>query len=119
MTVATLGALTLASCVRRPWLHGQGLSRRFQRDLARVQATPWLLATAEDFRHPTTEGGRPGPGSHLMHRYLDRLQLVATRSPSAHRALIEVINLLRPPLGLLAPPLLLQALRPARQLPGA
>jgi 2-polyprenyl-6-methoxyphenol hydroxylase-like FAD-dependent oxidoreductase len=113
MTVATLGALTLNRCLRRPWLHGARLSRRFQRDLARVQATPWLLATGEDFRHPTTEGVRPGPGSHLMHRYIDRLQLVATYSPSVHRALIEVLNLLRPPLALLAPRLAVQSLRGA------
>ena len=117
MTVATLGALALARRLRRPRSHGERLSRRFQHDLARVQATPWLLATAEDFRHPTTEGPRPGPGSHLMHTYIDRLQLVASSSPSVHRALMEVLNLLRPPVGLLAPRLALQAL-PVRRRPG-
>ena len=110
MTVATLGAQALAQRLRRPRSYGARLSRRFQRDLARAQATPWLLATAEDFRHPTTQGARPGPASHVMHQYIDRLQLVATHSPRAHRALIEVFNLLRPPLGLLAPQLAVEAL---------
>ena len=110
MTVAALGALVLDRSLHRPWRTGYGLARRFQRDLARAQATPWLLATAEDFRHPTTEGRRPAPVSHLMHRYIDQLQLVATESPAVHRALIEVLNLIRPPVGLLAPRLAVQAL---------
>ena len=110
MTVAALGALVLDRALRRPWLTGSRLARQFQRDLARAQATPWLLATAEDFRHPTTEGGRPAAASHLMHRYIDRLQLVATESPAVHRALIEVLNPVRPPVGLLAPRFALQAL---------
>jgi 2-polyprenyl-6-methoxyphenol hydroxylase-like FAD-dependent oxidoreductase len=110
MTVAALGALVLDRSLRRPRMTGSRLARRFQRDLARAQTTPWLLATGEDFRHPTTEGRRPTPASHLMHRYIDRLQLVATDSPAVHRALIEVLNLLRPPVGLLAPRLVLQAL---------
>jgi hypothetical protein len=119
MTVAALAALALDRTLRRPRLSGARLARRFQRALARAQATPWLLATAEDFRHPTTEGPRPGPTSHLMHQYIDRLQLVATHSPAVHGALIEVLNLLRPPVALLAPRLALQALLVHRRARGS
>ena len=115
MTVAALGALVLDRSLCRARRRGYRLALRFQRDLARAQATAWLLATAEDFRHPTTEGVRPPLGSYLMHRYIDRLELVAAESPAVHRALIEVLNLVRPPLGLLAPRLALQALMTRQQ----
>lgn len=110
MTVAALGALALDRALRRPGLTPARRSRRFQQDLARVHATPWLLATAEDFRHPTVEGTRPTPAVQLMHWYIDRLQVAACDSPAVHRALIEVLNLCRPPIGLVTPALLAQAL---------
>jgi flavin-dependent dehydrogenase len=107
MTVAALSALALGRWLRRP----TPTARQFQRRLRRTVAPAWLLATGEDFRHPTTEGGRPDLPTRLMHRYIDRLQLVATHSPAAHRALIEVLNLLRPPLSLLDPRLLVACAR--------
>jgi hypothetical protein len=111
MTVAAIGALVLDRSLRRlPPTGGARWAHRFQQDLARAQSTAWLLATGEDFRHPTTEGRRRTPGVWLLHRYIDRLQLAATHSPAVHKALIEVLNLLRPPASLVAPELLLRAM---------
>ena len=63
MTVAALGASALDACLReqrrlRPAGDLDGLAKRFQKQLSRVVATPWLLATGEDFRYPTTEARR-------------------------------------------------------------
>ena len=61
MTVAGLDALALDAAFQhaggpdRP-----GLAQQFQKTLARVLMTPWLLATSEDYRVPETEGPRPG-----------------------------------------------------------
>ena len=59
MTIASLGALTLRivcannnDCDPDGSLHG--LSRRFQKQLAKVNKAPWLMATGEDYRYPET-----------------------------------------------------------------
>jgi len=62
MTIAALGALALDETLReqkRRYADGrcEGLSRRFQRRLAKVNSAPWLMATGEDFRYRETEGG--------------------------------------------------------------
>jgi len=111
MTVAAVSAITLDRSLRR-WSGelSTTFGYRFQRAVARTVSVPWLLATGEDFRHPTTEGGRPDMLTRFMHRYIDRLQLVATHDPVAHRALIAVLNLLIPPTSLLNPRLIWAAL---------
>jgi hypothetical protein len=111
LTVAALAALTLDQSLRhRSHAVGTHFARGFQRALARTTSTPWLLATLEDFRHPTTAGSRPDVLTHLVHAYIDRLQVVATRSPAAHQALIATLNLLSPPLKLIDPRLALRVL---------
>ena len=76
MTVAAMNAATLHRCLRaqraaKPDGSLVGFPGRFQRELARDLRVPWLMATGEDFRHPTTEGPRPGavePGGALVLR---------------------------------------------------
>jgi 2-polyprenyl-6-methoxyphenol hydroxylase-like FAD-dependent oxidoreductase len=121
MTVAALGAQALDECLqqqrrRRPDGDLAGLAEQFHRQLGRVVALPWLLATGEDFRYPTTEGGPPSLATRVMRPYLDRVLLSARDNPNAHRAFLEVVHLVRPPsilfnLNVLAP-VLRQAVRP-------
>jgi 2-polyprenyl-6-methoxyphenol hydroxylase-like FAD-dependent oxidoreductase len=106
MAVCAEGARVLDRCLRaqpRPAGDLTGLARRFQRELARSNAAPWLMATGEDFRYPTTEGGRPGPAIRLVHRYLDRVLAVAAGDREVQRAFLEVMHLLRPPATLFRP----------------
>jgi 2-polyprenyl-6-methoxyphenol hydroxylase-like FAD-dependent oxidoreductase len=107
MTVAALGAMVLDRWLRT-WRAGTmpDGSLRFQRELARVNAVPWLLATSEDFRWPTTEGSQRGHATRLLHRYLDQVLSLATRSAHVHRAYTEVAYLLRPPRRLVMPDIL-------------
>jgi 2-polyprenyl-6-methoxyphenol hydroxylase-like FAD-dependent oxidoreductase len=115
MTVAALDALALHRCLRaqeqtRPDGDLTGLPRWFQQAVAAASATPWLMATGEDLRYPTTEGARPGLVTRLMHRYLDRVNLAATHHVGVNRAFGQVLNLLAPPSTLFRPSVVFPAL---------
>lgn len=104
MTAAALGTLTLKQCLEQQSQNNlTGLSKRFQKQLAKVNATPWLMATGEDFRWPTTEGGSPNFVTKLMHRYLDQVMLLAVDSPETYQAWFEVMHLEKPPTSLFQP----------------
>jgi len=105
MTVAALGARALDECLReqrrlRPAGELSGLAERFQKKLGRVVATPWLLATGEDFRYPTTEGAQPHLATRVLRPYLDQVLLTAAENPRAHLAFLQVLHLVKPPTAL-------------------
>ena len=109
-------AMPLTGALRCPRCQGRLLlTHDLQRTLARTVATPWLLATGEDFRYPTTEGGRPGPIVKLTHRYLDRVVAVATVDEVVLDAFVSVVHLVRPPSTLFKPGILARVLRGPRR----
>lgn len=108
MTNAARGALTLATCLREDHRR-PGWSRRFQQRLAATNRLPWLLATGEDFRYPSTEGRRPA-SARLLHWYVDRTMAQAARRPALFHEFIQVMHMLKPPRALLRPPLALKVL---------
>ena len=115
MTIAALGALTLEQCLqeqrqRRPDGSLTGMSRRFQKQLAKVNAAPWQLATSEDYRYRSTVGGSPNWSMQLMHRYMDRVILLATESVQVRRLLLDVFNLLQPTTALFHPRVIIQVI---------
>ena len=118
MTASALGALALDRCLRERQLVGRqvsrsdlrGLARRFHRQLAKVNATPWLLATGEDFRWPQTEGGRPDRITRLMHHYLDQVLALVAESPLVKQVFLEVLHLVTPPTALFRPAILARVL---------
>jgi 2-polyprenyl-6-methoxyphenol hydroxylase-like FAD-dependent oxidoreductase len=117
MTVAATHAATLHRCLRaqraaRSDGSLSGFARRFQRELANDLRVPWLMATGEDFRHPATEGPRPGPSSRVSHWYFDRVIERANSDVVVHHAFLEVVHLLRAPRILLRPDMLLRVLGP-------
>jgi 2-polyprenyl-6-methoxyphenol hydroxylase-like FAD-dependent oxidoreductase len=112
MTVAAQSAVVLDHWLRRP-----DPARGFQRALGKTVATPWLLATGEDFRFPSTEGGRPGLTTRLAHRYFDRLLEVSTVDETVAQAFLRVLHLLEPPSVLFRPGIVARAARgPSRPL---
>ena len=124
MTIASLGALTLDKCLReqarlRPDGSFTGLSRRFQKQLAKVTKAPWMLATSEDYRYHETEGAGPSAMTKFMHRYMENVLLLATKSVGVRSVLLRVFNILAPPTALFQPRVLfrvvLQMLKPARR----
>ncbi len=110
MSVAGLSALVL-----RDWLREGGASASFQKRLAGAVSTPWLLATSEDFRFPTTEGGRPGVTMKVMHRYIDRVIAVGTVDDVVLDTFIGVVHLIQPPSALFHPSILARVLRGPRR----
>lgn len=113
MTIAAMGALTLAECLseqHQRQFNGDlaGLAQRFQRKLAKVNATPWVMATGEDLRWSTTEGGQPSLSNRLMHWYLDQVRLLTAHNPNTHKAFMEVLHLVKSPATLFQPDILAQ-----------
>ena len=108
MTVGMLGALELGACLedQRERVGGSsltGLSRRFQRRLARVLDMPWQIATGEDFRWPGTAGERPGSTHKLVQAYFDIVLRLATEEPEVHAAMLRATHLLDPARALFRP----------------
>ena len=50
MTTAALAAADLGNRLRKRRGSLDGVAREFQRRLARINSTPWMLATSEDLR---------------------------------------------------------------------
>ncbi|HEY3079476.1 MAG TPA: alpha/beta hydrolase [Chloroflexota bacterium] len=122
MTVAALDAAALDACLReqeRSATAGDliGLATRFQKRLARTVAAPWLVATGEDLRYPTTEGGRPSPATRLVQRYMNRVVSVATEDAPVFEAFSDVVNMLAPPSRLFRPSILRRVLAGLREPP--
>ena len=108
----------ISSLVLQDWLRDGGPSAAFQKRLAKAVATPWLLATSEDYRYPTTVGGNPGAVTRLMHRYVNRVVAVATVDNVVLDTFIGVVHLVRPPSALFHPAIAARVLRgPRRQAP--
>jgi hypothetical protein len=87
------------------------LAQRFHKQLGRIVALPWLLATGEDHRYSTTEGGQAALATRLLRPYMDRMLLSANENPHAHLAFLELINLVRAPAVLFRPNILGPMLR--------
>ena len=116
MTTAALAVMTLNKCLREQNGHFDGLSRRFQKRLAKINAAPWLLATGEDYRYRETVGGSPTLMTRFMHRYMDQVVKLATHSIPVRKVLLLAFNMLVPPTALFRPSVLfrvlLQVLKP-------
>src|SRR5260370_28671493 len=108
MSTAAVGAATLGCCVRA-CRNGKttGLAERFQKQLARANTRPWLLATGSDYRFREVEGPSPGWTTNIAHRYLDRVMALTTSSPVLPNKFTEVLHLIRSPASLFTPDVML------------
>jgi 2-polyprenyl-6-methoxyphenol hydroxylase-like FAD-dependent oxidoreductase len=111
MTVSAMGAMALGDCIRERGIGGKGMAQRFQKRLAKTLETPWVMATGEDFRYPTTEGSKPSVMNHFMHWYMDRLFGVMVNNPGVMQVFMGVMHLLEPSSKLLRPDIFLKVLR--------
>lgn len=115
MTIASLGALTLQKMLseqerRYPDGNLRGLASRFQRQLAKVNKAPWLMATGEDYRYRETDGAGPGVMTRFMHRYMDQVLRLTTHSVEVRKVLLEAFSMLIPPTALFRPRVLFRVL---------
>jgi 2-polyprenyl-6-methoxyphenol hydroxylase-like FAD-dependent oxidoreductase len=112
MTTAALGAEALEECLHESG-DLTGLSKRFQKKLAKVNAASWLMATGEDFRVRGVEGGKATFATRLTHRYMDRVLALSLQDTSVRRTFLEVFNMLKAPTALFGPGIVLKVLRGA------
>jgi 2-polyprenyl-6-methoxyphenol hydroxylase-like FAD-dependent oxidoreductase len=113
MTVGAVGVLALDRCLRRcrrPRGDLTGMAERFQKQLARLYRLPWMMATVEDLRWPTTTGGRPGWQTKLTGWYMSRLFALMAESPSTTRTFLQVMHMIAPPLAVFRPGILVKVL---------
>jgi 2-polyprenyl-6-methoxyphenol hydroxylase-like FAD-dependent oxidoreductase len=99
MSVALAEARALDRCLAAG---DAQLSQRFFREVTRIVASPWAIATGEDYRYPAVEGRRP-TGFALVSRYMARAHRAATHDPVVLRRFFEVASLLAPPPALMTP----------------
>jgi 2-polyprenyl-6-methoxyphenol hydroxylase-like FAD-dependent oxidoreductase len=103
MTVSALEAMLLDRLLREQSNDLSGLAHRFQRQLPEAVNAAWLLATGEDFRWPSTEGGKPGPAVRFAHWYVDRIFEVMPDSAWITESFLAVQQLIEPPAALFRP----------------
>jgi 2-polyprenyl-6-methoxyphenol hydroxylase-like FAD-dependent oxidoreductase len=112
MTAAALGAEVLEESLGESD-NPTGLSKRFQKKLAKATASSWLLATGEDFRVRGVEGGEATFATRLTHRYMDRVLALSLQDIGVRRTFLEVFHMLKAPTALFAPGIVAKALRGA------
>ena len=116
MTTAALGAEkleTLLAGVRRRdgSMKLAGLGRRFQRELARINAAPWRLATSEDLRLPQTTGPRATVTARMMQRYIDQVIRATTERQDVRLAFLRTMHMLDAPTVLFSPRIVYSVVR--------
>jgi 2-polyprenyl-6-methoxyphenol hydroxylase-like FAD-dependent oxidoreductase len=106
MAVSAVEAMLLDETLRNHRGSGpnlRGLAARFQRALPDAFTPAWLLSTGEDFRWPTTEGGKPDVSTRFAHWYVDQLFELMPSSTLTFEAFMSVQHLLAPPAALFHP----------------
>ncbi len=117
MTVAALGAQTLQQVLQAHYRRHdpavmRGLAQTFQRQLAKVIAGPWQLATGQDLRWPVAATGhKVDPISRLMQGYINRVIRCMADDTVVAEAFFHVQNMLAAPTTLFAPAIVWRVLR--------
>ena len=69
----------------------------------------WLVTVNEDCRHPGVTGTRPR-GSGVINWYTGKIYEAAVHDADVYRSFLQVLTMLRPPMSLFGPRLLLRVL---------
>jgi 2-polyprenyl-6-methoxyphenol hydroxylase-like FAD-dependent oxidoreductase len=110
MTTAALAAEDLRKRLKHYVTSLDGLAHRYQKNLARINSAPWTLSTGEDLRFRNTEGATPSFSTKLMHRYIDHVLRLGTKSRFIRKRFLEVQGMLKRPESLFSPLVLLRVL---------
>ncbi len=120
MTVSALSAIVLREWLSQPhswWQQERLLPSRFQKHLAKSNSLHWALATMQESSFPTTKRfpeipRRKSTGAlgKLMRWYSQRLFKIANTDSDLHTLVIEVAQLLKSPLALYHPKVVLRVL---------
>lgn len=108
MSVSAIEALMLGDELKRG--ENAGFAARFQKNVGKIVATPWQLATSEDARN-LKPGETVSLGTRLLRFYMDHLLGLVSGDPQVGRAFFDVMHLIKPPTVLFAPPVALKVFR--------
>lgn len=114
MTVSALSAIVLRNWLQKEYSHSSTIlkSSAFQKKLAKNNLLHWSLATSQDSQFPTTQGRREvSSGGLLLSWYTNRLLQLTNSDPHTYTQLIQIVNLLRSPLQLYHPKVILRVVR--------
>lgn len=121
MTVSALSAIVL-----QDWLKTSQTSKNnvlgnpasFQKNLAKSNQLHWIIATSQDSRFPTTAGrNQPGKLEKVLGWYMQQLEIMASEQSSIQTMFMEIAHLLKSPIALYHPNIVLRVL--ARSLASA
>ncbi len=114
MTVATMCAKILKNHLENNRKTNnsikKGFGQSFQRKVAKVNSFPWLLGMSEDLRWPSSEGPRPNLLTKIMQKYVNDVMLLGPESEMATRSFFAMLHLLKSPLALFHPSIILNIL---------
>lgn len=112
ITTAALGAETLDECLNEAKAapSKKGFSLDFQKRTTRFNNVAWGLATGEDLRYPETQGQRPF-GLKFTHWYTKQLMELCAADEVVMKSMLEVQHMLAGPEKLMAPGMVLKAIR--------
>jgi hypothetical protein len=105
--------VALHELLRGEGIHTPGTAKRFQRQLARIAANPWVLATSVDRRYRTVTGGAPSWMAKRMHWYFSHVLKLGTRDQVVRKRFLEVQGMLRGRNAILAPSVAVRVLKSA------
>jgi hypothetical protein len=106
MTVSAMDAMTLQRCLQEQQRSPRAdFEHRLQRQIAKITASVWLIATNEDLRWPTVKlrGARPNPGLRFLRNYLNLVLFSAITDPKVAQAYFNVLILVTPPNSMVRP----------------
>lgn len=113
MTIAAIGSQTLEACLKKFAAGRQpGLAACFQKELGKVIASPWQLATGEDMRWSNTEGAKkPNAPARLIQNYFTLLLKATLKNTTLTQSFYKVQQMIEPPTSLFRPGIVWQVLR--------
>lgn len=115
MRVAGLSALSLQKALQKFCQSATPDFRSVQKYYFRKTSTqikaPWIIATGEDLRWPTTTGAAPDLVMHVSNAIMDQLLPLSTKSELLVRNFLRISNMIASPATLLDPRIWLQLFR--------
>jgi flavin-dependent dehydrogenase len=88
-----------------------GFGRAFQKRLAKIAREPWMMNASEDLRYPDVEGDKPDLMTRFSQKYFDLLGKAMPYDNEVTKAFFEAMTLIRPPMSMMRPTILLRVLR--------
>ena len=110
VTCAVLSALALGGTLATHGDPTSAMAREFYRRAARIIRTPWWFATGGDFLFRETTGPKP-IGIDFLNAYATRVQIASKQDSDVWRTFLGVQHLMRSPIALFTPPMVLKVLR--------